>query len=286
MEPKFSCADFTFPLLPHGKVLDLLKLLDFEAVDLGVFEDRSHHYPSRIAADVPAAVAAMEKALGDRGLAAADVFVQTGAEPPVAAANDPDGSVRGGNRELFRAMVAYARGIGAAHLTGLPGVLHEGIDPAADWDLAREEAAWRVAACKEEGIAYAVEPHVGSILPDPETTLRFLGEVPGLTLTLDYGHFLYQGMENERVHPLLPHASHFHARGGAPGQLQATVKDNRIDFAAAVSGLAEAGYEGFLCLEYVYVDWEGCNRTDNVSETLQLRELLQAAHRGRPGAPR
>jgi sugar phosphate isomerase/epimerase len=52
------------------------------------------------------------------------------------------------------------------------------------------------------------------------------------------------------------------------------VQDNRIDFSAIVRGLREVDYAGYLCVEYVYVDWEGCNRTDNVSETLLLRELL------------
>lgn len=47
------------------------------------------------------------------------------------------------------------------------------------------------------------------------------------------------------------------------------------DFTTALKGLKEASYQGSICLEYVYVDWEGCNRTDNVAETLQLKELLE-----------
>ncbi len=117
---------------------------------------------------------------------------------------------------------------------------------------------------------------MGSILPDPVTTLRFLREIPNLTLTLDYGHFIYQGMSNESAHPLLKHASHFHARGGAKGQLQSTVKDNTIDYQAVVEGLAAVDYEGYLSLEYVWIDWEGCNRTDNISETLLLRQQLKS----------
>lgn len=276
MNKRFSCADFTFPLLDHGRVLDLLRLLDFEAVDLGVFEDRSHHHPSAIANDPEGAAAKLRHHLDMRGLAVADVFVQTGAEPPVAAANSPDNATRSENRRLIEAMARFATALDATHLTGLPGVRHDGEDADADWQRAVDEAAWRVAACRAAGLTYAVEPHIGSLLPDPESTLRLIQAVPGLTLTLDYGHFIYQSIENERVHPLAAHASHFHARGGAPGQLQSTVRDNTIDFQSALDHLRRAGYHGRICLEYVWIDWEGCNRTDNISETILLRDHLRA----------
>ncbi|MEX1117799.1 MAG: sugar phosphate isomerase/epimerase family protein [Terrimicrobiaceae bacterium] len=274
MNPKFSCADFTFPLLPHKKVLDLLRLLEIRGVDLGIFQDRSHHSPSDIVLDPLTAAQSMREELHSRGLEAADVFLQTGAEPSIAAANDPDDGVRNQNRKTFMGMIEYCCELGAAHLTGLPGVCHSGTQPEEDWQRAVEEARWRLEVCRGAGITYAIEPHVGSLLPDPQATLRFMEAVPGLTLTLDYGHFIYQGMTNESVHCLLPHASHFHARGGAKGALQCTVKENRIDFDAILSGLEQTGYNGWICLEYVWVDWEGCNRTDNISETLLLRDLL------------
>ena len=272
---KLSCADFTFPLLPHEKVLQLIRLLDIEAVDLGIFEDRSHHYPSEVARDPESAARRILPQLEANGLSVADVFLQTGAEPSVAAANTPEAGVRKANRDTFLRLLDFAVSIGSRHLTGLPGVRHPDASMEDDWNRACEEADWRLETTRKAGIIYAVEAHVGSILPDPEASLRFLSQVPGLTLTLDYGHFIYQGMDNEAVHPLLPHASHFHARGGAKGQLQSTLKDNTIDFAAIVRGLRETGYAGSLCLEYVYVDWEGCNRTDTVSETLQLKQLLE-----------
>jgi sugar phosphate isomerase/epimerase len=120
-----------------------------------------------------------------------------------------------------------------------------------------------------------VEPHVGSLTPDPASALRFAQETV-TTLTLDYGHFVYQGMAPDTADVLLPHTSHFHARGGAKGQLQSTMKDNIIDFTTIHDALQKRNYPGWMCLEYVWVDWEGCNRTDNVSETILLRDLLRA----------
>ena len=44
-EPKFACADYTFPLLPHDKVLDVIRLLECPGIDIGLFSGRSHFRP-------------------------------------------------------------------------------------------------------------------------------------------------------------------------------------------------------------------------------------------------
>ena len=271
---KLSCADFTFPLLPHEDVLALIRLLGLDGVDLGIFSGRSHWTPEMILPDVPAAANRMKSSLDRHGLSVADVFLQTGAEPPLRAANDPDATIREANREMFRGILDYAVRLGAKHLTGLPGVWHQGVEQAKDWSLAVEEARWRKDKAANSGIEYAVEPHVGSLTPDPESALRFVRE-SGVTVTLDYGHLVYQGMAPKAADVLLPHTSHFHARGAAKGQLQSTMKDNVIDFPVIRDGLQARNYPGWMCLEYVWVDWEGCNRTDNVSETIILRDLLR-----------
>jgi len=46
MTLKLACADFTFPLLPHEHVLQLIAMLEFTGVDIGLFEERSHLRPS------------------------------------------------------------------------------------------------------------------------------------------------------------------------------------------------------------------------------------------------
>lgn len=270
----YSCADFTFPLLSHRNALKLIQLLGIGAVDLGLFEDRSHIFPSTIVKDFNKVVKTVKRHLDAAELAVSDVFLQTGADPPINAANTPDYSVRDKNREMFRKVIEFAHAVGGGHITGLPGVYHKGCDRLDDWGRAIEEAQWRIEYASAAGITYSVEPHVGSILPDATITMDFIKACPGLSLTLDYGHFIYQGQSNESVHPLIPYASHFHARGGANGRLQTIVRENTIDYNAMINLLLESGYAGYICLEYVYQDWEGCNRTDNVSETLLLHDLL------------
>jgi sugar phosphate isomerase/epimerase len=270
----FSCADFTFPLLPHDKVLQLIKLLGINAVDLGFFSERSHLQPEHVLGNVAGAAKQFSARLNELGLDLADVFLQTSKSPADLPANHPDPIVRKKTRELMKIAIEFTVNAGGRHITGLPGVSHPGISDGDSRRRAAEESSWRAEEAAKAGLVYSIEPHVGSICGSPETTLEFLRQSQQVTLTLDYGHFIYQGMSNESVHPLLPYASHFHARGGAHRQLQSTVKDNTIDFAAILRELKRLNYCGYICLEYVWVDWEGCNRTDNVAETILLREKL------------
>src|SRR6185295_13437921 len=73
---KLACADFTFPLLEHGKVLELIAALDFNGVDIGLFEGRSHLWPSKEFRNVSGSAKALKKKLNGCGLACADIFLQ------------------------------------------------------------------------------------------------------------------------------------------------------------------------------------------------------------------
>lgn len=272
---KLSCADFTFPLLPHEDALSLIQMLGIDGLDLGVFAGRSHLQPCDIVGNPAQAAAEFTTRLDDSGLLLSDVFLQTGEHPGDKAANCPDPAVRAAAREVFLRVLEFASEAGAVHMTGLPGVSFDGVADSDGLKLAAEEARWRVDEAGKAGIVYSVEPHVGSIAPTPQAAADLVQMAEGLTLTLDYGHFIYAGFSNEDIHPLLSSASHFHARGGAPKKLQVPMAENTIAFPEILRRFD--GYQGWICLEYVWVDWEGCNRTDNVSETILLRDLLLGA---------
>ncbi len=101
MTPKLACADFTFPLLPHDRSLDLIAMLGFEGVDIGLFEGRSHIWPSRVFTDLKGAAKDLKHKLRDRGLALADIFLQTAPDFVSLAPNHPDLFVRRQARDWF-----------------------------------------------------------------------------------------------------------------------------------------------------------------------------------------
>jgi hypothetical protein len=37
--------------------------------------------------------------------------------------------------------------------------------------------------------------------------------------------------------------------------------------------MQEIGYNGYFAIEYVWQDWQDCNRSENVSETILFRNL-------------
>jgi sugar phosphate isomerase/epimerase len=271
----FSCADFTFPVPERTAALKLVKLLGFDHVDIGLFARSSHFSPGELQASPRQYTTQVLSDLNQAELKASDIFLQIGADPSECAANGTSSVVRSKNRDTFAQALDFCVALGCRHLTGLPGVFHSGVSQDRDFHLAEEEASWRVRACASAGVAYAIEPHVGSICSDVTSTRAFLRRIEGLTLTLDYGHFVMAGESSEIIHTLLPFASHVHVRGGALDRLQTSLEENAIDFTGMMNGLKRLDYGGFLTLEYVWVDWKGCNRTDNVSETILLRRALE-----------
>src|SRR5437879_3293205 len=89
-----ACADFTFPLLTHNRVLDLIALLDFDGVDIGLFEGRSHLWPSREFKQPTRAGSSLGRKLKERSLRCADVFLQMAPDFVPYAINHPEAARR------------------------------------------------------------------------------------------------------------------------------------------------------------------------------------------------
>ena len=281
---KLACADFTFPLLGHDQVLDLIALLEFDGVDIGLFEGRSHLWPSRMFKNLKKSAAELRTKLDDRGLAPADVFLQTAPDFIPYAANHPDPARRRKARDMFVKTLQFASALGSRHVSALPGVLFEDEPTRASWDRCAEELGWRLEQARKADLVFSVEAHVGSIAPTPKEALRLVESVPGLTLTLDYTHFARLGRPDSESEPLIAHASHFHVRGARKGRLQTAFKDNVIDYEHIFRVMQKTGYQGYIGIEYVWIDWEHCNEVDNLSETIQYRDFfrqLDGSKRGR-----
>jgi len=277
MKPLFACADFTFPLLAHDRVLALISLLGFDGVDIGLFEDRSHLMPSDVFKDTKGNAKRLKAKLDENGLAAADIFLQTALDFESTAINHPDKKIRDYSREMFLNTLEFCHGCNGKHISGLPGVYYSEEMKEDSFNRCCEELFWRCEKAAEEGVIFSVEAHIGSIIPDPPKALELVNKVKGLTLTLDYTHFTKIGIPDDEIKPLVAHASHFHARGAALGRLQTSVKENTIDYEKIVREMIRTDYKGSVGIEYIWMDWEGCNRVDNVSESILLRELIKNA---------
>jgi sugar phosphate isomerase/epimerase len=280
MNVKFACADFTFPLLPHNKSLDLIAMLEFQGVDIGLFHERSHIEPEKAFSDIKGNARKLRNELDSRKLQPADVFLQTALDFESTAINNPKESIRSFARDMFVKTLEFAKELGSTHVTILPGVhfAQESLDDSIE--RSSEELKWRVDKAGEYGITMAVEAHLGSFAEDPKTAARLVEMTPGLSLTLDYTHFTKLGIPDSEIEILMPYASHFHARGAREDQAQTTLTKNTIDYERVVKKMAETDYNGWVGIEYVWIDWENMNEVDNVSESIRLRDLIERTAKG------
>ncbi|MBX3256880.1 MAG: sugar phosphate isomerase/epimerase [Chitinophagaceae bacterium] len=272
---KISCADFTFPLLPHDKVLDLIAMLDCEGVDIGLFTGRSHIQAGTEFDRLEEKAKLLQQKAADRGLAIADIYLQLDNDLAKFAINHPDAKKRNYAREQFLKLIEYAQYANAEHITCLPGMTFPDIESLTDSvQRSYEELSWRVEQVNKTSLSFSIEAHVGSPYTDPKEVVALVKSVPGLYITLDYTHFIRNGYSQQEADILLPYANHFHARGAQPGKLQSSVADNTIDYEKIVQQLKAGNYAGWIGLEYIWIKWEQCNQADTLSETILLRDIL------------
>jgi sugar phosphate isomerase/epimerase len=279
---KIASADFTWPGLRPEFVLDLVAELGVGGVSMAFMGGFTARQPSDVAADPDGLAATVRRELEARSLEVADVFLIPEIDLVGLSVNHPDAAQRAASAELFTAFVAFARAAGATGITTLPGLVFGG----ESWQAAVGRSAAglrpRVEEALAAGLRLSVEPHivstrpyVGSVVDTPEKAAALLERVPGLELTLDYGHFNVQGIPDREVEPLLAHARHFHMRGGAPGLVQTRFVDNVTDFGRVLDRMAEIGYDGWVEIEYVHDDRPGCSSTDNIQEILAFRRFVE-----------
>jgi sugar phosphate isomerase/epimerase len=280
---KLASADFTWPGLRPEFVLDLIAELGLSGVSMAFMGGLTATDPADVAADPEGFAKTVAERLERRKLAAADVFLIPRVDLVGMAVNHPDQSERDASVEVFSAFLRFAAGVGSSGMTILPGLVFGGELWERAFDRSVEALKPRVDAARDAGLRLSVEPHIvstspyiGSLADTPERVARLADAVPGLELTLDYGHFNVQGIPDREVEPLLAHARHFHMRGGARGLVQTKFEDNVTDFTRILDVMAEIGYDGWVEIEYVHDPRPGCSDCDNIQEIRKFREFALA----------
>jgi sugar phosphate isomerase/epimerase len=121
---------------------------------------------------------------------------------------------------------------------------------------------------------------VGSVVATVAPTEQLLAMTPGLTLSLDYSHYLAAYEPVEAIHRLLPAAGHLHARQAAPGRVQMSHRTGMLDYADILRRALAIGFAGSVAVEYTWQEWERCDEVDTVSESILLRRVLEGVQAG------
>ena len=275
-ELQLSGIDLTFPLLEFRKSLKLIKLLEFQSVDIALnAEENGRHLCTVKELKAPYANGKrLKEMLAEEELVQTDLFVFMG-DMTGMALNHPDREIRKENRERFVKAVEYAKSCGCGHMTLLPGMPFD----KESMELAAEELKYRTALAEENKIILSVEAHVDSVADTPAKARKLLEMVPGLTLTLDYSHFIRNGAGQSEIEDLIPFASHMHFRNASGKSTQTIFKESEIDYLRLLKRMRETGYDGGVTIEFCHNEWEGQNRVDTIGETIFLKEYLQESWR-------
>ncbi|ADB50360.1 sugar phosphate isomerase/epimerase family protein [Conexibacter woesei] len=272
-----SCGDHTFRLLSLEQAARLIAMLDLQGMDVAASGGGDAHVrPEDVRTDVAGWAMTVRRCLSAAGLRPADVFLIPWTDFETLAPNSPDPDVRAESRALFGEMADFAARIGAPGITTLPGLHWPDESHRDSLHRAAEELTWRAQRAAAVELRFSIEAHVGSVCATPEAALDLLALASGVELTLDYSHFVAQGVEPERVHRLLGHARHVHVRGTRPDRLQCGLQHSTVDYGDVARRLCAGGYEGSIAIEYLWADWQHMNECDTVSETIVLRDLLRA----------
>jgi len=271
-----SCGDYAWPNLSHDFILQLIAELGFTSVDVALFSGYSVLSPEVVLADPKRAADSLLRATSSRNLSITGTFGIPDMGLVRMSVNSPDPNERELAAKFFTDLLDFTVRVGCDHLTLLPGTTHPGEPLEQSLERCVTELGWRVDAAAAAGVRFAIEPHTGSILENPANALLLVQAVPGLTLRLDYGHFVCAGVDQLDVDALIPYATVLDCRGGRPGKVQTRLADNQIDFARIVGQLEDRSFDGHYCVEYVHDDRPGCRDCDNLQEAREFRQALES----------
>ncbi len=271
-----ACHAWAYNNLPLEEAIGTIARLGFRFVDLG---SGPHLDVNRAAAQPAAEAEKILQLLHKFSLELTDLYVLL---PHI---NAPEPAKREGQLVLFERLLPFAQALGTPGITVSPGIVQK---DGAEHSLARSVPALlrMLTAAEDTELRISFEPHMDSVAQHPDQALLLLNAVPGLSLTLDYAHFVYQGIVWREVEPLMEHVAHVQIRQAKRSVLQIAHDKGTINLSQLVQDMYEAGYRGALTIEYMTTfGWHGMKKISINHETVRTRDALRAVRAKLEAAP-
>ncbi len=266
---EFACHTWAFTDLTLPEALGTIARLGFRYVDIG---SGPHLNAARAAADPQRIADEIRHDLTIFNLKLSDLYILL---PRISLADEEK---RRQDIDLFKALLPFMTALETPGVTLSAGLVHSAEDEEAE---DRTIAALRemVKAAQAVELAVSIEPHLDSMAATPETALRFIEQVKGLQITLDWAQMMCQGIKDEALQSLLPHTRHVQIRSAGRNKLQTPFNKNRIDIDAVMAMLRDADYAGVVSVEYMRTSDEqhGMQAVNTIRESVLLRDALRDA---------
>ena len=266
---KLSLTAWSLPACSLKEAAGIANVLGIGALDVGYFygpaldKKKLLAEPERVAdevktlgVDLPCLYHLFGSSLGDRNLADARHLDQNVAD--------------------LKQAVKFCTRAGIGVIFVLPGVINPGQGRKEALAQSAQSLRRLVPIAADAGVTLTIEPHVHSFLETPTLALELVEKVPGLKLTLDYGHFVCLGYRQGEIDVLAPHAAHVHLRQAKSGDLQTKLAKGTINIGAQLATLQAAGFDSYIALEYTHQDYMDSLFDDILTETIQLRDVVRA----------
>jgi sugar phosphate isomerase/epimerase len=267
---KLCVTSWSFPHLTLAEVAGISKVLGLEGVDVSFFyasgldKARLLGEPEVYGAEIA----------GITGLPVSNLYYLFG--EGLADRNLALGAPDPQNAQDFGKALAFCKAAGAPSVFLLPGLVNPGQSRRQAFEASAEALKPLVAAGQEAGVTVTIEPHVHGLIESVEMSAEMVERVPGLKITLDLAHFVTLGYRQDEIESLAPHTGHVHLRQARQGALQAKMEEGTINFPSLLGALRDAGYDGWLSIEYVHQAYMNTLYDDVLSETVKMRDAVRA----------
>jgi sugar phosphate isomerase/epimerase len=264
---RLSVTAWSFPACTLPEAASIARAIGIEAIDVGLFY-RSALDKQQILRS-PAAAAAELRGLGMPVANYYHLFGNGLEERNLALPGTLDANLADLEKVLT---FADAAGVGSVFI--LPGIVNAGQGRKEAAKCCAESLTAMLQLAQGYKARLCIEPHVHSWAESPELVRRLIDET-GIGLALDYAHFTCLGYRQEEIDALAPHAVHVHLRQARTGVLQAKFAQGTLNFPAMFATLREAGYAGWLAIEYVHQDYMNTLNEDVLTETIAMRDCFR-----------
>jgi len=245
--PRLGCSSISFRHLGLPAALATMAGLGFTELDLGALPGVCDHVPYRLDEQ---AVAGVARAVAASGLAVRSINADIGDLNRPLDARECDERAR-----HLDTLLSLAGQTGAQALV-LPcgGLSHEPVRSLAqDLDLVAAELASAAEKAAASGIGLWTESlHFHRLCWNTgiarQLTDRLAGTAVGVVM--DFSHIAASGGDAEQFIDLFhSRVAHVHLRDAVPGNINLSIGNGQVDFAAGLKALANKGYTGCFSLE-------------------------------------
>lgn len=265
---QIACHAWAYNNLSLEDAIGTIARLGFRFIDLGT---GPHLMVDEAAAYPQAEAERIRQILDHFQLGISDLYLML---PYI---NAPSPARREADLTLFERLIPFAKALDTPGITVSPGIIHK---DGPEHSLARSIPGLMrmLRAAEETDLRISFEPHMDSVTQTPDQALLLLNAVPGLSITLDYAHFTYQGIVRRQIEPLYEHVAHVHVRQARRNVLQTAHADGTVNFAEVLEDLHAHGYRDTLTVEYMTTfGWHGMRAISISQETIRTRDMLRAA---------